>query len=57
MMLVHFFSGAVFYVFGVPGGLAVLLQGLLAFAAVISVVVGRVPAAQQRNYGKRYFGC
>jgi len=46
MMLVHFFSGAVFYLFGVAGGLAILLQGLLALIAMISVIVGRVPAAR-----------
>ena len=46
MMLVHFFSGAVFYLFGVAGGLAILLQGLLALTAMISVIVGRVPAAR-----------
>jgi hypothetical protein len=45
-MLVHFFSGAVFYLFGVAGGLAILLQGLLALIAMISVIVGRVPAAR-----------
>lgn len=53
MMLVHFFSGAVFYLFGLPGGLAILLQGVLALIATISVMVGRVPAAEQRSYGKR----
>jgi hypothetical protein len=52
MMLVHFFSGAVFYLFGVPGGLTILLQGLLALIAMISVIVRRVPATQQRSYGK-----
>jgi hypothetical protein len=52
MMLVHFFSGAVFYLFGIPGGLAILLQGLLALIAIIAVIVGRVPAAQQRGYGR-----
>lgn len=52
MMLVHFFSGAVFYFFGVAGGFAILLQGLLALVAMISVIVGRVPATQQRSHGK-----
>jgi hypothetical protein len=52
MMLVHFFSGGVFYLFGVPGGLAILLQGLLALIAMISVIMGRVPATQQRSYRK-----
>ena len=52
MMLVHFFSGAVFYLFGVPGGLAILLQGLLALIAMLSVIVGRVPATQHCSYGK-----
>jgi putative effector of murein hydrolase LrgA (UPF0299 family) len=52
MMLVHFFSGAVFYLFGLPGGLAILMQGLLALIAMISLIIGRVPAAQQRSYEK-----
>jgi hypothetical protein len=46
MMLVHFFSGAVFYLFGIAGGVAILLQGLLAFLTIVSVVVGR-SAVQQ----------
>ena len=52
MMLVHFFSGAVFYFFGVPGGIAILLQGLLALVAIIAVIVGSVPTIEQRSYGK-----
>ena len=44
VMLIHFFSGAVFYLFGVAGGAAILLQGLLALITVISVFVRRVPS-------------
>lgn len=52
LMLVLFFSGAVFYLYGPPGGLAILLEGLLALIAMISVMVGSVPDAQQRSYRK-----
>ena len=47
MMLIHFFSGGVFYVYGIAGGFVILLQGVLAVIAIISVIVGRVPAIQQ----------
>jgi hypothetical protein len=52
MMLIHFFSGAVFYVYGLGGGVVVLLQGVLALITMISVIVGSVPTVQQRSYGK-----
>jgi len=44
MMLIYFFSGAVFYLFGLAGGLVILLQGVLALITIISVVVASVPA-------------
>jgi hypothetical protein len=47
MMLIHFFSGAVFYIYGTAGGLVVLLQGLLALITMISLLVGRIPAVQE----------
>ena len=44
MMLIHFFSGGVFYMFGLAGGLVILLQGMLALITIILVIVGRTPA-------------
>lgn len=47
MTLIHFFSGAVFYLYGTAGGSVILLQGVLALITMISVMVGRVPATRQ----------
>jgi hypothetical protein len=47
MVLGLFFSGAVFYLYGIPGGVVILLQGVLALITMISVIVGSVPATQQ----------
>src|SRR5688572_28383080 len=40
MMLLYLFSGAVFYLFGLAGGIVILLQGLLALITMLLVVVG-----------------
>lgn len=47
MTLIYFFSGAVFYLFGLAGGIVVLLQGVLALITMIAVVVASVPATPQ----------
>jgi hypothetical protein len=49
MALLHFFSGAVFYFFGLAGGIVILLQGLLAVITIVSVIVGSVPDVTIRS--------
>jgi hypothetical protein len=43
MSLIYFFGGAIFYLFGLSGGVIVLSQSLMAIITVISSLVGRSP--------------